>query len=284
MAISLRTMTPDDIELGMRLKQQAGWNQTVHDWQRFLTLEPEGCFVAAWDGRDVATTTTCVFGSVGWIAMVLVHESYRHRGIATRLVQRALEHLTRRSVRTVRLDATPDGRPVYARLGFVADYELARFHGTGKPLRREPSRPFLKGFRDISRPEAIVDLDGRATGVPRTGFLGRLLREFPQQAVAIQQESSLQGFTFFRPGSEAFQLGPTVALNSQAGRALGDWALEQIQESAVYVDIPLANTHAVEWAQSRGLIEQRRFWRMSQGQSVDDDPTILWTSSGPEKG
>ena len=50
MALTLRLMTPGDIELGMRLKGQAGWNQTPADWQRFLELEPNGCFVAEWDG------------------------------------------------------------------------------------------------------------------------------------------------------------------------------------------------------------------------------------------
>ena len=59
-------MTTDDLPLGMRLKAQAGWNQVSADWQRFLELEPDGCFVGQWHGQPVATTTTCVFGSVAW--------------------------------------------------------------------------------------------------------------------------------------------------------------------------------------------------------------------------
>ena len=70
--IRVRGMTVDDVPLGMRLKGQAGWNQIEADWRRFLALEPDGCFVAELDGKPVATTTTCVFDSVAWIAMVLV--------------------------------------------------------------------------------------------------------------------------------------------------------------------------------------------------------------------
>jgi len=284
MGISLRTMTPDDIELGMRLKRQAGWNQTVCDWQRFLTLQPNGCFVAAWEGRDVATTTTCVFGSVGWIAMVLVEESCRHRGIATRLVEAAVDHLTRRSVRTIRLDATRFGRPVYARMGFVPDYELARFQGTAERTSQEQQQPLLQGPAGESKCNAIFDLDRRANGTARNRLIRRLLREFPQNAAVTLRESNVQGFALFRPGSEAYQIGPVVALDSPTGMRLGDWAIDQIRGSAFFVDIPLANASAVEWARSRGLTEQRRFWRMSRGQPLGEDPTLLWASSGPEKG
>jgi ribosomal protein S18 acetylase RimI-like enzyme len=127
--IHLRAMTGADIPLGMRLKTQAGWNQTETDWRRFLRMQPDGCFVAQWGGQDVATTTTCIFGSVGWIAMVLVDTEYRHRGVGTRLVQHALSFLDERQIPTARLDATALGRPVYERLGFAAEYELMRMEG-----------------------------------------------------------------------------------------------------------------------------------------------------------
>ena len=53
------------------------------DWRRFLALQPDGCFVAECDGRPAGTTVACIFGQVGWIAMVLVDASFRGRGIAT---------------------------------------------------------------------------------------------------------------------------------------------------------------------------------------------------------
>jgi GNAT superfamily N-acetyltransferase len=127
--IRFSAMTEADIPLGMRLKAQAGWNQVEADWLRFLHLQPDGCFVAQWNGQDVGTTTTCIFGSVGWIAMVLVDNDYRHRGIGTRLVEHALRFLDDRRVAAARLDATALGRPVYEKLGFVAQYELIRMEG-----------------------------------------------------------------------------------------------------------------------------------------------------------
>jgi len=143
--IQLRAMTEADISLGMRLKTQAGWNQTEADWRRFLQMQPDGCFVAQWDGQDVATTTTCVFGSVGWIAMVLVDNEYRHRGIGSRLVQHALDFLESRQIPTARLDATALGRAVYERLGFVAEYELMRMEGVATTDELEPCNRLAAG-------------------------------------------------------------------------------------------------------------------------------------------
>jgi len=127
--LRIRPMTDDDIQLGQRLREQAGWNQTEADWRRFQDLAPQGCFVAEWDGVPVGTTTTCAFGGVTWIAMVLVEKSARHRGIGTQLVEHAVRFLESQGARTIRLDATALGQPVYQRLGFVAEYQLSRFEG-----------------------------------------------------------------------------------------------------------------------------------------------------------
>ena len=84
-------MTTADLELGLRLSRQARWNQIEADWRRFLDLGGAGCFVAEVDGRAVGTTTTCVFGGVAWIAMVLVDVEARRQGVGSALLNHALE-------------------------------------------------------------------------------------------------------------------------------------------------------------------------------------------------
>ncbi len=158
--IEIRRMTIDDVSLGMRLKEQAGWNQIEADWRRFLALEPDGCFVAELDGEPVATTTTCVFGTVAWIAMVLVDKPARHQGIATRLVDHAVQYLEDRGVETVRLDATPLGRPVYERLGFLAEYELVRLQGTVSTSVLDQSVALAAPMISVPRPSWTSGLAG----------------------------------------------------------------------------------------------------------------------------
>jgi len=68
----------------MRLKEQVGWNQLEADWRRLLELQPDGCFFAELGGVPLGTVTTCRFGAVAWIAMMLVDEAYRRQGSAGR--------------------------------------------------------------------------------------------------------------------------------------------------------------------------------------------------------
>ena len=279
--IEIRAMTAGDIRLGMRLKDRAGWNQTPADWQRFLDLEPEGCFVAELDGQPVGTTTTCILGKVGWIAMVLVDEPARHRGVATRLVQHAVDYLRRQQVPAVRLDATALGRPVYERLGFVAEYELDRLAGQGSVAENHDSRVVLASREDA---DSLALLDERITGTQRRRLLKRLLEENPRCAGKVVVDSVVQGYVMVRDGSRATFIGPAVASGPDVGCALLDWALQRCAGQPVFVDIPCANTAAIQWASSRALVAQRRFTRMCLGPPVREQPEQLWASSGPEKG
>jgi len=273
-------MTSDDIPLGMQLKNDAGWNQTPADWKRFLDLQPEGCFVAEWDGRPVGTATTSVFGSVGWIAMVLVNESYRHRGIGTQLVQQALSYLDGECVTTARLDATPLGRPVYERMGFVAEHELVRLEGTASAIFYEmPVVPARQKHH-----EAVFALDQRATGTSRRRLVERLLTEHRDVARVVVRGGSVMGYAMLRPGSRALQIGPAIAASEEAGRELCEWAFGQCAGQRVFVDIPRENLPAIEWARARGLREQRKLTRMCRGEPVVEQIQLLWASSGPEKG
>src|SRR5713101_2627331 len=136
-------MTDDDVPLRMELKRHAGWNQTESDWQRLLALEPDGCFVAELDGTPSATLATCVFDAVSWIAMVLVQPQARGHGLAKALLAHALDYLERRGVRTIRLDATPMGQPLYSRFGFAVQYSLYRHQGVLPPAGDEPV-PFVE--------------------------------------------------------------------------------------------------------------------------------------------
>src|SRR5215211_8728516 len=93
-AIDIRLLFESDIAAAMRLKDAAGWNQTEKDWLRLLALEPYGCFAAVKDGRLVGTTTTTTYGNdLAWIGMVLVDPEERHQGIATQLMNVALDYL-----------------------------------------------------------------------------------------------------------------------------------------------------------------------------------------------
>lgn len=283
--IHIRPMTLDDLPLGLRLSAQAGWNQTEADWRRFLRLEPEGCFVGQWAGEPVATTAAFVFGTIGWIAMVLVDEAFRHRGIASRLVERALAYLERQGVRTARLDATPLGRPVYERLGFRPEYALVRVQSAmSQPAESKSAGEVAWPPLAAARVRDLCELDQQITGTPRERLIGELYAERPDSAAALDAAGSVVGYALWRPGRRASQIGPAVVLQPHVGTTLLDQALRQCPAGPVFADIPTDNLAAIQWAESRGFAVQREFTRMYRGQPITDSPLQIWASSGPEKG
>ncbi len=278
--LAIRTMTATDVPLGMALKREAGWNQTEADWRRFLALEPTGCFVAEYAGAPCGTTTTCVLGEVAWIAMVLVSAAMRGKGIGTALMAHALAYLDARRVPSVRLDATPAGRPLYEKLGFVAEYEVVRWSGEPEiAIEEARAQPYGKDYL-----APLATLDRRATGADRTRLLAALAREWPEAAWLTTDRGELTAYLMARAGERAVEIGPCITDRAGDGRALLTPALALRRGQAVMVDVPRDNHPATALVQAAGLTEQRAFTRMCRGKPVCDHPEMIWASSGAEKG
>jgi GNAT superfamily N-acetyltransferase len=275
----VRPMTAADLSLGLRLSAQAGWNQTEADWRRFLALQSDGCFVAEWDGTPAGTTTTAVFGPVAWVAMVLVDEPLRGRGIAKRLLARALDFLDRRGVATVRLDATPLGLPLYRRLGFVEQFRLMRYEGT--PVAAADGSEVT-----VAAPgewEALAALDEGVTGTARRPLLFRLFGEHPDWVLVVRDGGRPIGFLAARPGRLAVHLGPGIA-SPIAGPHLFADAWRRHAGRRVFLDVPEPNEPAAQLTEAQGLTVQRHLTRMTRGVPMVERVEWLWASSGPEKG
>jgi GNAT superfamily N-acetyltransferase len=277
--IKIRPMGAADLQLGVRLTRQAGWNQTESDWLRFIDLQPEGCFVAEINGASVGTTTTCVFGPVAWVGMVLVEVNARRKGVATALVKHALSFLEKQEVKTIRLDATAAGLPVYEKLGFTLEYQLTRYEGIAPQTGVQPhvTKATMSMFAEI------VAFDHRMTGTHRGNLLTRLFEESPQAVHVLCQAGQLEGFVTLRRGANAIQIGPCIA-TPRAGRALLSDALGRCAGQLVFIDIPRSNARALRVAEASGLRVQRYFVRMYRGDRVKDCVEAMWASSGPEKG
>jgi ribosomal protein S18 acetylase RimI-like enzyme len=284
--LDIRQMTAADVSLGMRLKEQAGWNQLEADWRRFLAMQPDGCIVAEVDGAPVGTAVGCIFGSVAWIAMVLVDVAVRGRGIGKALVEHTVSFVEGQGATCVRLDATPLGRPVYEKLGFLPQFSLTRYAGALAVEARPPASsntpqtPARIARRDDF--DAILALDRSVTRTDRRKFLLRLFSERPDMQL-VERGGNVEGYLAVRHGSGALQLGPCIASADGGERLLRD-ACHRREGERVFLDVPLSHEGAVRFAESAGLVAQRTLTRMCRGDNVCDDVTRLWASSGPELG
>jgi GNAT superfamily N-acetyltransferase len=269
----IRRLSNDGLDFAQSIRSIAGWNQTDRDWRRLFDSEPEGCFLAEMDGQPAGTATTTSYGvELAWIGMILVHPEYRRRGVATRLMDHCLAWLTERmKVRCVKLDATPLGREVYEKLGFQDEFEITRWEGH--------STPGYEGERSKFDSATIRELDRKAFGADRLGFLKRLASDSRRILV------DTRGFGMLRDGSNADYLGPIVSREGESGCTIVRSLLQCPDVRPVFWDIPEDNAPAVHLARELGFRRQRLLIRMWTGQQkAVGDPAFQWAISGPETG
>jgi len=278
--VTLRRMQTEDIAFGMRLKEIAGWNQTAEDWGRFLAFEPEGCFVALWEGEPAGTVTTVRYGSrFGWVGMVLVLPECRRRGIGTTLLNAGIEYLSVAGVETVKLDATPEGKYVYDRLAFREEYRLDRWQGVCREVSWDGVRQAEP--EDLDR---IMAIDESAFGADRRRVLLEMMRG-RAGGVLVTEAGPSTGYAVTRPGSRAWQVGPVVADDPEAGVNLLRAAFGGLEGRESYVDMIRSNIDAVCVAERQGFVVQREFIRMYRGPNgYPGSPDRQFAVSGPEKG
>jgi len=274
-------MTRADIPAGMRLKEIAGWNQTPADWDRFLRASPEGCFVAEAQGTVVGTAATMVYEQrFAWIGMVLVDPEVRGRGIGTRLLERAIEHLDARGVPTSKLDATPQGRPLYEKLGFMAEYEIERW-----VLKRLQLTEEGKAAEAAQHLENILALDRGIFGADRSGLLRSVHAEAPDLTLEVRRGDELRAYALGRRGSRADHLGPWMAQDASSARELLEEFLRRARRDTVFVDVLKTNPFAPKLLQERGFEFSRPLTRMYRGSNpYPGRPELLCAILGPEFG
>jgi GNAT superfamily N-acetyltransferase len=283
-AVSSEALTPctlgaGEVDDALALSDAAGWNQTAEDWALFIEQgRVRGRRNA--DGVLVASGAALPYGEgQGWISMVLVSPAYRHRGLATELLNEGVDAL-RQTGRVPVLDATPAGAEVYRRLGFQPGLEFQRWEGVLPAVTKaSPTAGLRRATADDL--EAMAALDAAASRVERHALLQSFLSRPGTRAWTAADGG---GFVIVREGRRAWQLGPLVAGDESAARALLQQALDATR-GPLFLDLPLRCTALADVLQQRGFRTQRPFVRMALG----DAPALagsdrLFVVAGPEFG
>jgi ribosomal protein S18 acetylase RimI-like enzyme len=288
-------MTPADVSAGMRLKEIAGWNQTKEDWERFLLANPEGCFVAEWNGQVAGTVATIIYENrFAWIGMVLVDPQMRGKGIGTALLLEAIDHLDAKKVPCAKLDATPQGKPIYARLGFHIEYEIERHSLTREAVRpnlvADPGGAYTETNVGATRGDAenietLLEMDREVFGADRSALLRSVAGSAPELVTIARPGGAVKGFALGRKGSQADHLGPWVASNALAAREVFEGFLFRSRRQVVFVDVLRDNPWAPALLAANGFQFSRSLTRMYRGENAHPgQPGLLCAILGPEFG
>lgn len=278
-SLKIRPLTSTALGFADAVRGLAGWNQLPGDWLRLLRHDPNGCFIAEWNGQPAGTATTTTYSDdLAWIGMVIVHPDMRRKGIGNALLEHCIQHLQESGVRCIKLDATPLGKTVYDQLGFKDEWSLARWESDGLVVNKAEAEPIRADIDELQ------GIDTESFGVNRS----RMLEALAAQSHTVVQKSAenrVEGYGMLRPGRNASYLGPFVAANETAGQTIVNSLLALSEGRRIFWDIPDQNTAAVELAKSLGFAQQRVLTRMYLGENTTPgDPGSIWALAAPEIG
>jgi GNAT superfamily N-acetyltransferase len=280
------SLTPSELDDAGALVREARWNQLAADWRIFLAL---GRLYAAQldEGRIVATTATLPFGGrFAWISMVLVTGEYRRRGLATKLMQQAMRDLAAAKLVPV-LDATPDGREVYRRLGFQDSWGFQRLIRRERPRAAvtfsAPASVTVRPISDADWP-ALCAYDAAAFGAERSAVLAGLRGRLPAADLVVMRGNAIAGFLLGRDGGLASHIGPLIADDDAVACVLVARALDGVA-GPLFIDLADSKSDLRGFLDAHGFTAVRPFTRMLYGSSARfDDPARTFAVVGPEFG
>ena len=269
--LAMAQLDEADAADGLELSSEAHWNQNEADWRFFLA---KGIVFGMRDKdrRLVATAALLPYTDAkAWLSMVLVTESFRRQGLATRLVDACLTNATGRGL-TIWLDATPAGAAVYGPLGFAPTIELRRLRLETASAAKDRAPLPAGQLGDL------IAFDANAMGFSRRDLLGELIRRPGSRLVSNGDSMAL-----VRDGRAARHIGPLFADGPARALAMvGDIAAREA--GPLIIDAVATQGAFLEGLTDTGWRIERPFQRMRLGRATGQPAKLPFAVAGPEYG
>lgn len=267
--VRLTRFGPHHLDEAVALSAGLGWPHRREDWDLLRTI---GEGVAAVSGdRLLGTAFMTPYGPrEAAINMVIVDAALRGRGLGRRLMEAALDLAGDRACRLI---ATPDGRPLYQKLGFVAVGEIGQHQGAVGPLPTEPPPAQAVSWGGAADWVACLELDRAAFGADRAALFDGLART--GTLALLRGSGGIDGFAVRRPFGRGETLGPVVARDEAAARALIGFFLADRQGRFLRLDAPLdglGDTGLSPWLDAHGLNRVDTALAMRRGPPTEPVP------------
>jgi GNAT superfamily N-acetyltransferase len=243
----IQPLTSADLPGCLALARDGDWLPEERTWRLLFDLGI--VYGVRGRGGELAGVTVLTRYGAGFavIGMMLVATRYRGRGLGRALMTRALDEA---GEATVFLHATPAGRPLCEKLGFVPVGVTHTHLGCFRPAGPAPSpgRSRLAGPGDLM---AVRRLDAHANGTDRA-LLVRRLPGFTGQLRVIDRLGAVSGYAGAYDGLRYVSIGPVVAeAAAEAKTLIADAAAAAW--GPVRIDLDDRHPRLLEWAAEHGL-------------------------------
>lgn len=246
-AAILRDIALSDAPACAALSRAVGWAHRPEDCAMVIGLGHG--LVATIADEVVATGMWWPYGeSHATLGMIIVSPDHQGAGLGRSLVQGLLAQVKDRSVM---LNATVAGQPLYEKLGFVPCGEICQHHGEVL----EVAAPVL-AVGDTLRTTTAADiaelerLDQAASALSRRAMLASLLER--GECVVLERGGRAVGFSVLRRFGRGLVVGPVVAEGDADARILVAHWLQGRQGQFVRIDIR-ADAPLAGWLTLQGL-------------------------------
>jgi predicted N-acetyltransferase YhbS len=295
MSARVRPLTPADFPFAVALTDTERWGFTVEDFERFLDLSPEGCFVVEADGEPLGLLTSFLYGTVGWIGNVIVSSRARGRKLGAALVAHALAYLEGKGARAVRLWAYENTVGLYAKFGFADDgLDCRRWIGYGHgthvtPPAGLPADCAVYPLNAITL-KAVLPLDRRYFGADRSRVLERILRDHPDASfVARASDGAPVGFIMAKLSPKGCEAGPWIVEPSASKWAIPcllEAVLHRLAGQSVELGVYGVREDVQNWLVEHGFHAGFRTLRMTRGDLTESVERVegICAIGGLEKG
>ena len=251
----IQPLTLADLPGCLALARDRQWPPEERKWRLLFDI---GTVYGVRDqAGDLAgvTVLTCQGTELAAIGNLLVAARYGRRGLGGDLVTHAVAEAGKA---TVFLHATPIGRPLYEKLGFVPVGTCHTYLGGFVPAGRADGNAHGNaGRRAGSRPAgpgdlmAIRRLDALAHGTDRA-HLVRRLPGFTDQLRVTERSGVITGYVGAYRSAQDACIGPVVAETvEEAETLIADVA--GAVAGPVRIDLDDRHPQLLEWAACRGL-------------------------------
>ncbi|MFH8802830.1 GNAT family N-acetyltransferase [Streptomyces sp. NPDC017936] len=246
----VRRLTHRDLTACADLSEDRGWPREEHKWGLLLSAgkgygidDPQGGLVSACVVTEYGPHGRPELGAIG---MVLVAERYARQGIGRYLMRHVVSTM---GTTPLTLHATPNGRPLYEKLGFEvtgrAEMVVGHFTSDG-PGPGVATRAATA--EDLS---TIIRLDGEVFGADRTHVIARL-PAFADQVRVAEDDGRITGYAAAWPNMDTHVVGPLIARDTETAKALLT-ALAAHTDRPLRTDIDVRHEELLAWVKERGL-------------------------------
>jgi predicted N-acetyltransferase YhbS len=213
-AIVLRPMTAADIDAATELSREQQWPHREEDWAFFLA---QGFgLVAECNGAVVGSIMAWHFGiDFATIGMVIVSPALQGRGLGRRLMD---EMMARLEGRSIVLNATDEGLPLYRKLGFIEIGTIYQHQAVAGVVPLADLRPGERVRPTGGADDMLADLYSRAGGMDRSALFEALAAE--GSTVVLTRDHVPEGFAQQRRFGRGWLIGPVVAPDADGAKVL----------------------------------------------------------------